>query len=100
MQRSEVIRKAIDTYGEKNQIVVAIEELSELQKELTKEIRGKGNKEHVAEEMADVSIMLSQLSMIYKNTDKVLKWEETKLARLEETLTPKCDGDSCPIFYE
>lgn len=98
--RTEVLRKAIDTYGESAQMIVAIEELSELQKELTKELRNKGDKNHIAEEMADVSIMLSQLSMIFNNTDKVLNWEERKVARLEEALTPKCDGDSCPIVYE
>lgn len=47
------------------QKVIAIEELSELQKEITKDLRGKGNKEHIAEEIADVYIMLSQLTMMY-----------------------------------
>lgn len=44
-----VLLKAINNYGKQMQIIVAIEELSELQKELCKLLRGKMNIDHVVE---------------------------------------------------
>lgn len=52
-------------YGKESQSIVAIEELSELQKELCKMLRGIGNPEHLAEEIADVEIMLCQIKELY-----------------------------------
>ena len=51
---SEVLRRALGTYGSVLQIVVTMEEMSELQKELCKNLRGRGSIEHIAEEIADV----------------------------------------------
>ncbi len=55
----ELLKRAINKYGEGNQIVVAIEEMSELQKELCKTLRGEDNYPHVVEELADVYIILN-----------------------------------------
>lgn len=52
-------------HGKEGQSIVAIEELSELQKELCKMLRGIGNPEHLAEEIADVEIMLCQIKELY-----------------------------------
>ena len=41
----DIFRSAIDTYGEVMQITVAFEEMSELQKELCKHLRGSGSQE-------------------------------------------------------
>lgn len=41
------MRSAIDTYGDVMQITVAFEEMSELQKELCKYIRGIGSKDNI-----------------------------------------------------
>lgn len=89
MTNYDIITAAIDTYGTEHQIIVAIEELSELQKELTKILRGKGNKGHLAEEMADVRIMLSQLGFIFNNFEAVTKWEGVKLNRLWSAIHPE-----------
>lgn len=83
---NDIIKKAIEKYGEKNQLIVAIEELSELQKELTKYLRGIGNDEHIAEETADVRIMLSQIETIFNNRGLVLKYEVSKLERLKHRI--------------
>lgn len=40
---SEVLRRALGTYGSVLQIVVTMEEMSELQKELCKNLRGRGS---------------------------------------------------------
>lgn len=64
--------------------MVAIEEMAELQKELTKDLRGEGNAEHIAEEIADVIIMIEQLTIIYKNGQRVDEYINKKLQRLFE----------------
>ena len=57
--------KIIDHYGPEAQKVKAIEELSELQKEIAKDLIGQGSIENVAEEIADVKVMTEQLQLIY-----------------------------------
>lgn len=84
--QNEIMRQLLAKYGEK-QVIVAMEELSELQKELCKALRNKGNKEHLIEEFADVCIMLEQMKIYFdldeKEVNKVIneKIERTK-ARL------------------
>lgn len=51
--------------GIDKQIIIVIEELSELQKQLTKHLRGEGDSDHLLEEIADVSICLSMLFSIF-----------------------------------
>ncbi len=89
MTNYEIIEAAIDRYGKEHQIIVAIEELSELQKELTKYLRGARNLRNIAEETADVRIMLSQLGFIFNNFESVTEWEGKKLYRLWERLDGK-----------
>ena len=60
----DVIRKAIDTYGKDAQLWMVIEEMSELLKEICKFKRGKDNFLEIADEMADVYIMLEQLKRL------------------------------------
>lgn len=85
-----VIQKAIDTYGYDLQKQVAIEEMSELTKEICKDFRGKGNREHILEEIVDVSIMLEQLQIMYDiSSSEMLRAVESKVKRLEERLKGK-----------
>lgn len=82
--------KAIETYGADLQKQVAIEEMAELTKEICKEFRGKGNREHILEEIVDVSIMLEQLQIMYDiSTSEMLRAVESKVKRLEERLKVK-----------
>ena len=55
--------RALRAWGAEMQSVVAAEELSELQKELCKSVRGEDNADAIAEEIADVQIMLEQLGL-------------------------------------
>ena len=74
-------------YGADLQKQVAIEEMAELTKEICKDFRGKGNREHIIEEMADVCIMLDQLMIIYDiKTNEMLDEIDIKTARLEERI--------------
>lgn len=81
-----IYQKAIKTFGTPIQIVVCVEELSELIKELTKEIRNKGNIEHIAEEIADVTIMLEQMILIFNCDVEVQNYRLQKLERLKMLL--------------
>src|SRR3990167_236998 len=62
----EILRRAILDYGKVPQKIKAIEELAELIHALSI-----GNPKMIAEEMADVSIMLEQLKLIYNNAAEV-----------------------------
>ena len=87
MGRTELYKKAITTYGGESQRRVAIEEMSELTKELCKWDRGQENRLHIAEEIADVKIMLEQLAIIYNCDELINDWYDYKLERLEQKLS-------------
>lgn len=82
-----IFEKAIEVYGADLQKQVAIEEMAELTKEICKDFRGKGNREHILEEIADVLIMMSQLEIIYDiKTKELMDMTDNKIKRLEERL--------------
>ena len=61
---------------------IVIEELSELQKELCKDLRGYNRREEIKEEMADDYICLQLLKEIYNFSDEDLdKMYERKMRR-------------------
>ena len=82
----DIFRSAIETYGAVMQITVAFEEMSELQKELCKHLRGSGSKENIAEEIADVEIMIEQMKMLFNCEAAVLQVREKKVKRLKERM--------------
>lgn len=86
MTEKQIYNRAIEKWGEDAQILMVFEEMSELQKELCKNWRGKDNAEQIAEEVADVEIVLAQLKMIYGIADMVSHFREEKLMRLEARL--------------
>jgi hypothetical protein len=79
-------QEAIDKWGADAQLDVAIEELSELIKEICKFKRGFDNGELLAEEVADVEIMCEQLRFIFDFDNKVDHFKNSKLKRLEQRL--------------
>lgn len=80
----DVYKEAINTFGKKMQLLVAIEELGELMKEVIKALRGKEDIDHIAEEAADVEIMLEQLKLMYGiDTSKI---KAAKIERLKSLL--------------
>jgi NTP pyrophosphatase (non-canonical NTP hydrolase) len=93
MTQKEVMRKAIETYGEEAQLWMVAEEMSELQKEICKYKRGKKNQEEMTDEIADVLIMIEQLSIICGITiDSVRERIDYKIDRLEERLNATGDN--------
>ena len=81
-----VLQKAIDKYGEEAQLKMVLEEMSELQKEICKRWIGQDNAGSIAEEVADVEIMLVQLKMMLGIEPDVENCRLVKLLRLQERL--------------
>jgi NTP pyrophosphatase (non-canonical NTP hydrolase) len=79
-----IYQQLINKFGKDNQCIVAIEELSELQKEICKYLRGLGNIENLAEEIADVEIMLEQLKIIYACDSLVAEKKDYKINRIKK----------------
>lgn len=87
--QESVYIKLIEKYKDK-QLIVAIEELSELQKELCKTLRGNINKENIIEELADVYIMLDQIKIYFSITsNEVKEMIDKKIERTKERLLKK-----------
>lgn len=84
-----VLELALSTYGPRLQTLVAIEEMSELQKELVKHERGADNVPRIAEEIADVQIMLDQMTILFDCADAVQNLHSAKVARLAKRLDAK-----------
>lgn len=85
-REGRILEAAIDTWGPEMQIIVAIEEMSDLTKALTKYIRADDAATivtNIREEMADVGIMLNQLSLIFGDTAEE---EIRKLNRLRRRI--------------
>lgn len=83
----DIYKQAIDLYGEKAQKLMAIEEMAELTKEICKDFRGKMDREHLIEEMADVLITMDQLMIMYEiSVDEFQQMRERKIERLKEKM--------------
>lgn len=88
----DTYKKAIKTYGKKAQKLMAIEEMSELTKEICKDFRGMLDREHLIEEIADVTITIYQLLMMYEIGDnEIQQMCERKVERLKERLEKQND---------
>lgn len=80
----DIYQAAITEWGNDAQIDVAIEEMAELTTALLHHKRGR--EANVAEEIADVRIMIAQLEIIFKNGDEVEKIKKEKIDRLARRL--------------
>ena len=60
--------------------------MSELQKELCKFLRGRFREDWIAEEIADVEIMLGQMKILFDIEEEVDEMKEYKIERLAERL--------------
>jgi len=79
----KIHQQALNKFGERNQKDMLIEEMSELTQALLKDRRGRES--NISEEIADVQIVLDQIKLLYPDW---ISWEQVKLKRLEELLTP------------
>ena len=82
-----VLKRALHTWGEQVQMMMVVEEMSELMKEILKNVnRGKDNLAEIIEETADVEIMLEQLKENYQIADKVEAYKSEKIKLIERRL--------------
>lgn len=91
-QRVRVYTNALIHFGEEIQMIVGLEELSECQKEICKFFRGLGDREHLAEEIADATIMLEQMRYIFGVNDLVCEKMDEKIWRLDDRLRGESGG--------
>lgn len=92
-ERKIVYEHAIDRYGIKPQLLMVIEEMSELTKEICKLFRTPPHEEAdpdnidaIADECADVTIMLEQLRLILGINETVCEHMDEKVERLATRL--------------
>lgn len=89
MNELEIYDKALKQYGIRNQLVMLMEECSELSKECSKIFRALNDREvfmleNLAEEIADVQIMTGEIQRYFGMKDLVKQQRKSKLKRLAE----------------
>lgn len=96
--RCAVYDEALNKWGLQNQLLVAIEEMSEVQKAITKLVRAGNSKsytneeelacfDNLIEEIADATIMLEQLKYYYGMNAEVTEMMDKKILRLKERIS-------------
>ena len=88
-ERFFIYNKMIEKYGQKDQMLIAVEECSELQKAILKFLRGRCNQIEIAEEMADVEIMLEQLKIMFNNKEEIEYFKKQKIMRTSKSYLSK-----------
>lgn len=84
-EKQEIIRQAVSHYSKTSRMWLACEEMAELTDALAKYQRARVNKKDIITEIADVQIMMAELSLIF-GVEEVSAELERKLARLKETI--------------
>ena len=80
-----VCEQAVVKYGSRAQVDMAVEEMAELTNALMKDRRNRATAEDIITEVADVLIMMNQLSFMM-GRDKVAAEMERKIVRLSERM--------------
>ena len=75
---------ALDKWGADAQTVMVFEEMAELQKALCKHERGADNRDAIAEEIADVRIMLDQMELLHDCGGLCARYRDEKIDRLRK----------------
>ncbi len=83
--RNEAYMIFIEQWGSTAQMIMVIEETAELQKEVTKYLRGRENKAEILEEIADVEIMLEQLKFMFDIKQSLI--DEQKERKINRALS-------------
>ncbi|NOQ51307.1 MAG: antitoxin [Desulfuromonadaceae bacterium] len=86
MPLEQIYQATLDKWGEEAQYDQAVEECAELIAALKHYRRGKIDKQAVIAELADVSLMLGQLSWMF-GPEQVAAAKEIKLAKLGRLLS-------------
>ena len=85
-ERKKVYMNALIAYGDKIQMVKCLEELAECQQAICKILIGGENFDHLAEEIADATIVLEQMRLLFNINDQVCEYMDAKVQRLDARL--------------
>lgn len=85
MENTELFKLAASTWGEEAQIRVAIEECGEFLSAIMKSYRGRATNEQIVDEIADVTIMMQQMAVMFgqEAVDERIKY---KIDRIKQRL--------------
>jgi NTP pyrophosphatase (non-canonical NTP hydrolase) len=83
----KILLQAVEHYGVKNQAAQCMGEMGELAAELARHFfQGRDRGREIAEEIADVQIMLEQMILHLDIEEEVARWRLNKLKRLESRM--------------
>lgn len=85
----KVLLKGIETYGEREQSAVAMEECGELIRAINKYHRKNSNenRKNLVEEIADVLTTIETLKIMYNlGEDEIKEWQKLKIFRFKQLL--------------
>lgn len=80
----EIYMAALTKWGPVAQTIMVFEEMAELQKELSKCLRGEEVTGNIAEEIADVEIMINKMKELFNIEEEVEAQKQFKLNRLKD----------------
>ena len=90
----EIFEVALKKYGGEKQTIKLFEEMAELQDAICKSVTRRGTVDHIAEEIADVEIMLEQMKILHNCEDAVERYRHEKIDRLQRRIEGERDGRS------
>ena len=85
-ERVKTYTNALIAYGDRKQMVKCLEELAECQQAICKIILGGENFDHLAEEIADATITLEQMRLLFNINDRVCEYMDANVQRLDNLL--------------
>lgn len=92
----EIVQQGVKYYGKEKQSIVCMDECAELMQAILKELRGKSNKNHLAEEMADVIICIETLKHIYGiSSENISSWIVKKQERTRKGIVDETSHRCC-----
>lgn len=87
MTELEICKLALNEYGETMQTNMAIGALAKLQKALKNKIKSKALDSSIAEDIAEVEIMLTQMKILYGCMKGADQAKQAKLNRMKKKLS-------------
>lgn len=96
-ERVPIYEEALKEFGAGSQMIKAIEEFSELTKELAKELlygdpKSKEVRYAIVDELADCTIMVEQMTVLFDMDTAVNDVVKTKIDKLKKTLEEAKNG--------
>jgi NTP pyrophosphatase (non-canonical NTP hydrolase) len=85
--QSIISEQALELWGGEEQLLLLIEEMGELIQAIIKYKRGLEH--NIAEEIADVEILLTQVKLFFDNDDEIYKWKNFKYERIKNLIAEK-----------